>query len=65
MKQKLFTLLQRAEIFAEICYNSPVIAFDEAIKQADPGDLVVVFGSFYTVGPVMAARCNLVKQKEF
>ncbi len=36
------------------CYGDPVAALQAAIAQADPADRIVVFGSFYTVGGVLA-----------
>ncbi len=52
----LLTLFKNAEIPVEICYNSPLTAFETALKQAKPGDLIVVYGSFFTVSHVMANR---------
>ncbi|MFT4058749.1 MAG: bifunctional tetrahydrofolate synthase/dihydrofolate synthase [Legionella sp.] len=54
----LLSYFKNAEISVEICYNSPVHAFEIALNQAKPGDLIVVYGSFFTVGHVMAARSN-------
>lgn len=50
----LLAQCKKAQIAADICYNSPLIAFNEALKQAEYGDLIVVFGSFFTVAQVMA-----------
>jgi dihydrofolate synthase / folylpolyglutamate synthase len=33
-------------------FASPELAFDAALTQAAPDDVVIVFGSFYTVGQV-------------
>ncbi|WP_454782557.1 bifunctional tetrahydrofolate synthase/dihydrofolate synthase [Legionella sp. WA2022007384] len=52
----LLTFFKNAEIPVEICYNSPLVAFEAALKQAKPGDLIVVYGSFFTVSHVMANR---------
>ena len=54
--QLLLAHFKDAEIFIEICYNSPLIAFQAALKQAKAGDLIVVFGSFFTVSQVMASQ---------
>lgn len=54
----LLSHFKNAEINIEICYNSPLIAFETALNQAKPGDLIVVYGSFFTVSHVMAARPN-------
>ena len=34
-------------------HASPVLAMREALRQADPADRIVVFGSFFTVGGVL------------
>lgn len=47
---------QEAEIFVDICYNSPLIAFKTALNQAKLGDLIIVYGSFFTVGQIMAIQ---------
>lgn len=60
----LLSKFREAEIFLDICYNSPLVAFKTALEQAETGDLIVVYGSFYTVGQVMAAQHNLFEQKE-
>lgn len=61
---KLLLLFQDAELFPELCYNSPHIAFIEAQKRAQLGDLIVVFGSFFTVSQIMAAQHKLLEPKE-
>jgi dihydrofolate synthase/folylpolyglutamate synthase len=53
-----------AEIFTELCYNSPLIAFTAALSQAKDEDLIVVYGSFYMVSQVMVAQHQLMEQKE-
>ncbi|MGL5741708.1 MAG: bifunctional tetrahydrofolate synthase/dihydrofolate synthase [Legionella sp.] len=52
----LLSLFLDAEISTEICYNNPLVAFETALKHAEPGDLIVVYGSFFTVSHVMANR---------
>jgi len=47
-----------AEISVDICYNSPLVAFETALNRAEPGDLIVVYGSFFTVNYIMAAKPN-------
>jgi dihydrofolate synthase / folylpolyglutamate synthase len=54
----LLTQFQNAGICVKICYNSPLSAFDAALNQAQSGDLIVVYGSFFTVGQIMAAQSN-------
>ncbi len=60
----LCSIFEDAEIFVEVCYTSPLIAFQAALSQAAAGDLIVVYGSFFTVGHVMAAQHNILEQKE-
>lgn len=36
-------------------YNSPMDAYETAMKTAEKGDMVVVYGSFLTVGPILGA----------
>ncbi len=60
----LITRFVDAEIFVDICYTNPFIAFQAALDQAVAGDLIVVYGSFFTVGHVMAAQHNILEQKE-
>lgn len=54
----LLAQFQDAEICVEICYNSPLSAFDAALNQAQSGDLIIVYGSFFTVGHIMATQSN-------
>lgn len=49
----LLSYFKKAEIFVEICYNEPFLAFEAALSHAKRGDLIVVYGSFFTVGRVM------------
>ena len=53
-----------AEIIVDVCYNTPLLAFEQALNQAEAGDLIVVYGSFFTVSQVMAAQHNILEQKE-
>ncbi|WP_149865255.1 bifunctional tetrahydrofolate synthase/dihydrofolate synthase [Legionella saoudiensis] len=54
----LLSYFKDAEIFVKICYNEPLLAFKTALDQAQPGDLIVVYGSFFTVGHIMAIQPN-------
>lgn len=63
-QEKLLSVFREAEIFAEVCYNDPLTAFEMALKQASEEDLIIVYGSFFTVSHVMAAQHNLLEQKE-
>lgn len=60
----LLKQFKNAEILINICYNTPLVAFETAFRQSVAGDLIVVFGSFFTVGQVMSEHCNLLEQKE-
>jgi dihydrofolate synthase/folylpolyglutamate synthase len=60
----LLSIFRNAEILVNICYTSPFIAFEEALKNAESGDLIIVFGSFFTVSHVMAAQHKHLEQKE-
>lgn len=61
----LLSLGKKAEILAEICYTSPLVAFEEAMNQASAGDLIVVFGSFVTVGQVISSQHKLLNERGF
>ena len=37
------------------CFHDPVVAYRAAMGVAQPGDWVVVYGSFLTVSAVIAA----------
>lgn len=52
----LIRILRDAAISVEFCYNDPLIAFEAAFKQSRPNDLIVVYGSFFTVSHVVANR---------
>lgn len=58
-REELLAKFQDEEIFMDICYTSPSVAFETALNRAQTGDLIVVYGSFYTVGQVMATQHNL------
>lgn len=60
----LLSIFKDAEISVKICYTNPFIAFETALNQSQAGDLIVVYGSFFTVGQVMAAQHNLLELKE-
>lgn len=61
---QILASFKEAEINTEICYNSPLIAFEKALEQARAGDLILVYGSFFTVGQVMGVFYNSLKHKE-
>lgn len=60
----LLSQAKKAEILSALCYTNPLIAFKAALAQSDPGDLIVVFGSFFTVGQVLSSQNELVEEKE-
>ena len=55
----LLAMAKKAEILAEICYTSPLVAYEKAVMQAKAGDLILVFGSFFTVSQVMSSQQTL------
>lgn len=56
----LLAFFREAEICLDICYNNLSVAFETALNQAEHGDLIVVYGSFFTVSHIrcMAAIPN-------
>lgn len=52
----LLAIFDEAEISLKTCYNSPFIAFAAALNHAKTGDLIVVYGSFFTVSQVMTSQ---------
>jgi dihydrofolate synthase/folylpolyglutamate synthase len=48
----------KSEEFSATAFANPGEAFASAISRAGESDRIVVFGSFYTVAGVMAARKN-------
>lgn len=40
-------------------YESPILAYNGALDNAKPGDMIVVYGSFVTVGAVLTDSNNL------
>lgn len=59
----LLSLCQKAAVQVEICYTSPFVAFEQALACASSGDLIVVFGSFFTVGHVISSQHAPLEQK--
>ncbi|WP_133130450.1 bifunctional tetrahydrofolate synthase/dihydrofolate synthase [Legionella yabuuchiae] len=45
---------EQSLVSATLCYENPVDAFHSALNQAKPKDLIVVFGSFLTVGAILS-----------
>lgn len=60
----ILTSFKDAELFVDVCYTSPLIAFEQARAMAVAGDLIIVYGSFFTVSHVMAAQQYIFEQKE-
>jgi dihydrofolate synthase/folylpolyglutamate synthase len=50
---ELETVIESATAERVVCYNSPKAAYTDAKSRANPGDLVIVYGSFLTVGAVI------------
>ena len=44
------------------CYHDPLAAYHAAMQDAKPGDLIVVYGSFLTVSPIMEAYCTELEE---
>ncbi len=61
----ILTHCRDAELLVNICYTSPLVAFEQAQAMAVAGDLIVVFGSFFTVSHVMAAQHYISEQRRF
>lgn len=60
----LLSKFRDAEINVEICYTTPLSAFDSALNQAEEGDLIIIYGSFYTVSHIMTAQHKILELKE-
>jgi dihydrofolate synthase/folylpolyglutamate synthase len=48
----------KADDFSVAAFSNPLEAYANAVSRAGENDRIVVFGSFYTVAGVMAARKN-------
>lgn len=46
------------------CYDDPLLAYQAACNVANPGDLIIVYGSFVTVGQVLPAVSNTTRAEE-
>lgn len=51
-------ILENVQLDAYQCYNTPVEAYKKARQVLKPGDLLVVYGSFLTVGAVLSWPLN-------
>lgn len=60
-EEALLDALRRSGVNIRDCYGSPIDAYMGAKSLAQAGDLIVVYGSFFTVGQVMEYR----KQETF
>ena len=60
----ILSILNQAEIFTDFCYNSAPAAFKAAEEQSEDGDLIVVYGSFFTVSCVISAQLASLKHQE-
>lgn len=63
--EQLLQSLKQAEIITDLCYNNPLAAFQAAQSHAKEGDLIIVFGSFFTVSYVMSTDYFTQMQGEF
>lgn len=55
-EQMLLTAFHAENKFVATCFSSPESAYIAAMQQAQPGDLIVVYGSFLTVSAVLAMK---------
>lgn len=53
-KQQLMSAFHANEVSVELCYNSPILAYESACQQVLVDDIIVVFGSFITVAQVLS-----------
>lgn len=52
----LLKALTEAECMTEPCFDNPKTAYEAALKAVEPGDLIVVYGSFLTVHAIITAK---------
>lgn len=55
--QQLTNIFHKYEVPLDVCYNTPILAYEAACKRAKPKDLILVFGSFITVSAVLTVFC--------
>ena len=53
-ESQLLSALRAANCLVFKCFDNPFAAYQEAMKRANPDDLIVVYGSFLTVSAVMS-----------
>ncbi|WP_438952349.1 bifunctional folylpolyglutamate synthase/dihydrofolate synthase [Porticoccus sp.] len=63
LSSMLYNASEPSAVKTRLC-SSPVKGLESALLDAVPGDQVVVFGSFFTVGPVLDWWKNLPKGKK-
>ena len=61
---EMLHVFKEAKFDVSTSYTSPLTAFNTALSRAKSGDLIVVYGSFFTVSQVMAVQNNVLEQKE-
>jgi dihydrofolate synthase/folylpolyglutamate synthase len=59
----LLAKCENAGILVNICYTNPLIAFEKALTKSGSGDLIVIFGSFFTVAHIMSSQHKLLEEK--
>lgn len=52
-QQQLLSVFKKASNRECICFKSPLMAYEHAKKEAQPGDTILVYGSFLTVSPIL------------
>lgn len=63
-ERQLQEAFQKKQIPINFCYNTPVEAFKMACQQAGPQDLIIVYGSFFTVSTVLSYALSEMTLKE-
>lgn len=62
--QQLLNALNASVVKINMCYNDPILAYEAACNQVLEDDLIVVYGSFITVGLVLSTLSNPIVSKE-
>lgn len=53
---RLLDAYQVQQITVDLCYDDPRMAYEAALQNTVPGDLIVVYGSFLTVSAVIGLK---------
>lgn len=63
-EEQLSTALNHYNIISTVCYETPLIAYKAACQKASADDLIVVYGSFITVGEILGSIVNKIDCEE-